>query len=254
MRACQAEVRSALREGIRSASDRLSHTVAQARNWLRPVMPRVAVAAAVSFVVWLLVRNIRVYRTSSVSWLFGLITFLALSFTITYFGLKMLRWLERRLLWRVRRRLVITYLLVGLTPIVLLTLLGIALAIGGSNRALMRVVTAQMDATAKEALANVRNIAEALGRLPPRAGDESIKSWLDERTASLQPSLPGAYVALWRSGTEKDTVMLGHHEVAKIVSWPEDEKTRGVGSDPTPAGAPLPDWLRGRAEWSGLSE
>jgi hypothetical protein len=174
--------------------------------------------------------------------------------SIPYFGLKMLRWLERRLLWRVRRRLVITYLLVGLTPIVLLTLLGIALAIGGSNRALMRVVTAQMDATAKEALANVRNIAEALGRLPPRAGDESIKSWLDERTASLQPSLPGAYVALWRSGTEKDTVMLGHHEVAKIVSWPEDEKTRGVGSDPTPAGAPLPDWLRGRAEWSGLSE
>src|SRR4030095_1186266 len=127
-------VRSALRERIRSAGGGFSRMVAQVRNRLRPVMPRMAVAAAVFFVVWLLVSHSRVYRTSPVSWLLGLITILTLSLTITYFGLKTLRWLERRLLWRVRRRLMITYLLVGLTPIVLLTLLGIALAIGGSNR------------------------------------------------------------------------------------------------------------------------
>ena len=242
-----------MRELIRSAIDGFGRSLAQTRNLLRLVMPQVAAAATIFLVVWVFVRNSRVYQTSSLSWLFGLITSLLLFLTITYFGLKILHWLERRLLWRVRRRLVITFLLIGLTPIVLLSLLGIAMAIGGSNRALVRVVKAQMQATTKEALADVHNIAEALGRLPPMVRDEDIQLWLDDRTASLQPSLPGARVVLWRSVTVEADGMLGAIKTEKFVAGPEDEKTRDVGGDVALAEVGLPNWLRGRVEWSGLA-
>ncbi|HEY0385591.1 MAG TPA: SpoIIE family protein phosphatase, partial [Pyrinomonadaceae bacterium] len=46
---------------------------------------------------------------------------------------------------------------------------------------------------------------------------------------------------------------LGHTAFAPFVSEVKDDDSRGVGSDTTPVGAPLPDWLRERAEWTGLA-
>jgi Stage II sporulation protein E (SpoIIE) len=67
-----------LRELIRSAIDGFGRSLAQTRNLLRLVMPQVAAAATIFFVVWVFVRNSRVYQTFSLSWLFGLITSLLL--------------------------------------------------------------------------------------------------------------------------------------------------------------------------------
>lgn len=242
-----------MREYIRSPTRRLKLAASSLRHWLRRIMAHVAVVAVALFILWLYVHNTSFYERSVVSGLFGFTTFLVVSFTVCYYSFKGLRWLKRHLLWRVRRRLMITYLFVGLTPILLLALLGFIFAFSSFNRTMSRVVTAQMDATQKEALANVRNLAEAFGRWPPNARDGTIQTWLDERTMSLQPSLPGARLALWRSASGEDARMLGHHAAAQFVSIPSDERTRGMGDDTTPVGAPLPEWLRERAEWSGLA-
>jgi sigma-B regulation protein RsbU (phosphoserine phosphatase) len=225
------------------------------RDRLRAVMPRVAMAAALVFSLWLIVRDKSVLdRLSFMRTALGAAAFILVCFTLLYYGLKALRWLKRRLLWRVRRRLVITYLFVGLTPIVLLVLLGLLSAFGGSGQAMARIITAQLNATERQTQMNARSLAESFSRLPPATTDAQVQSWLDERTALLQSSLPGARVALWQAAPEgEDAQSVGHKGAAKFTSEPSDETTRALGTDEPAVGAALPEWLRGRDVWKGLA-
>src|SRR5207237_1394690 len=117
---------------LQGASDRFAEGLAVAREWLRRAMPRVAVAAVALYVLRLLISDTWLYRSTPVG-LVGVLTFFAVCATVVYYGLKILVRLKRLLLWRVRRRLIITYLFVGLTPVVLLLLLGALAATGGSG-------------------------------------------------------------------------------------------------------------------------
>ncbi len=221
--------------------------------WLRRVMPPVAIVSSVLLVVWLLFGDSQAFRQSFPGSFFGHLTFWAVCLTGLYYGVKALRWLKRKLLWRVRRRLVITYLFVGLTPIILLTLLGLVSAFGGSGQGMARIITAQVNATERQTQASAHSLAEAFARLPPGADDRSIQSWLDERASLLRGSLPGARVALWRGAAGEDAASVGHKGSASFISMLDDESTRGVGEDSPSVGYRLPEWLRGRAEWSGLA-
>ena len=225
--------------------DRLKGQTRSARAWLRRAMPRVAVAAAVVVVVRLLFDEFNlpgaplvrvVYRVASP----------VVYFVVAYYAARGLLWLKRRLLWRVRRRLVITYLFVGLTPIVLLLALFALVSLVGLNQVATRVVKVQLAAQEAQAQTSARMLAESLARIP--ADNRVAQTWLDERVALLQAALPGARVAAWRDAAEADT-----SRAAQLVSGPTDESARGVGNDETPLGAPLPVWLAGRGEWHGLA-
>ncbi len=241
---------------MRAAFLRVMKATDAARVWLRRVMPGAAVAAALLFVLRMLLDKTWVYGDHFAGRLLGVLTFCVIFAALAYYGLKALLWLKRRLLWRVRRRLVITYLFVGLTPIVLFMLLGLLSAFGGSNQAMSRIVAAQFNTTERQVRENARALADAYARLPPSTDARQLQSWLDERVALLQASLPGARVAIWRSTSADDTAAaLGHSSFAAVTSEVKDgnENSRGVGSDMTHAGAPLPEWLRPRAEWTGLT-
>ncbi|MGH9750257.1 MAG: PP2C family protein-serine/threonine phosphatase [Candidatus Polarisedimenticolia bacterium] len=146
--------------------------------------------------------------------LLRLLAILLPAVAIIYYSARGLGWLWRRLLWRVRRRLVITYLFVGLTPILLMGLLGFVAAFGISGEGMASVVRVQVDALARQALVASRLVAADLERLPPETPVERTARLLEERAAALQPFLPGLQFTL----------------------------------DPA-----LPAWLDGRAEWSGLT-
>src|ERR687893_459429 len=94
-----------------------------------------------------------------------------------------------------------------------------------------RVVKVQLSAKESQAQTAARMLAESLARIP--ADNRAAQVWLDERVALLQASLPGARVAAWR---EQDAAGAGG--AAQLVSEPADERTRGVGGDRTPTGAP----------------
>ena len=237
-------------EGKRS---RLGRSLAGARLWLRRVMPRVALAAGFLVVIWLSFGDTAPYRQSVIGPVLRFLTAGAATLTCVYYGFKALRWLKRKLLWRVRRRLVVTYLFIGLTPIILMTLLGLLSAFGGSGQGMARIITAQVNATERQTAAAARGLAEAFKSLPAASDDRAIQNWLDERAALLQASLPGARVALWRGAQDSEIGTIGHTSAAQFVSTTDDERTRGVGDDATPLGAPLPEWLRGREEWGGLA-
>ncbi|MDQ3916955.1 MAG: SpoIIE family protein phosphatase [Acidobacteriota bacterium] len=237
---------------LRGASDRFAEALAQVREWLRRVMPGVAVAAVALYVLRLLIAGTSVYRNTPLG-LVGLLTLLAACATLLYYGLKILVRLKRLLLWRVRRRLIITYLFVGLTPVVLLLLLGALAATGGSSQAMVRVFTVEVGASERQALEQARTLASALLELPPNTNDRAAQSWLDERAALLQAALPGARVYVWRGDEESRARGLGADAPPQVSSVRVDETTRGVGFDAVEERAPLPAWLEEKEEWSGFA-
>jgi sigma-B regulation protein RsbU (phosphoserine phosphatase) len=215
-------------------------------------MPRVALVAVALFLLRLLVRDTWLYRNTAVG-LLGLLTFMAVALTVCYYGLKILVRLKRRLLWRVRRRLIITYLFVGLTPVVLLLMLGALAATGGSSQAMGRVVTVQIGATERQAFESARSFADALFQLPPNTNERAAQVWLDERAALLRAALPGARVSVWRGEDGAQAQRLGEDSQAQFTSADVDEATRGVGFDVGDGREALPAWLEGRWEWSGFA-
>ncbi len=223
---------------------------AGAQRWLRGVMPRAAMASAILFALWLIIHNRSFYRDGVAGALF-VPALVFIYFTAAYYGLKSLRWLKRRVMWRVRRRLIITYLFVGLTPIVLLLTLATLINLVGLNQVMTRVVRVQLADTENQSLANAHMLAESFARLPQANDPRAAQAWLDERVALLQASLPGARVALWSNGANVGET--NQSAPAQLTSEPREENRRGVGSDTTTLGAPLPAWLRPRAEWHGLA-
>jgi len=242
-----------MQKQIEGQQSRFKQVLAKAQLRLRRVMPYVAIASGLLLIVWLLFGDKDFFRSSFPGSLLGYLTFWTVLLTGIYYAVKGLHWLKRKLLWRVRRRLVITYLFVGLTPIILMTLLGLLSAFGGSGQGMARIITAQVNATERQTQSSARGLAEAFARLPNNVDDRSIQIWLDERTALLRASLPGARAALWRGAVGEDTASMGHKGSAQFISLLDEESTRGVGEDAPSVGYRLPEWLHERAEWHGLA-
>ncbi len=226
------------------------------RAWLRRVLPRIAVAAAVLFVVRALVRDVEFYRASAVGNVFGFVTFLLGALTVCYYGFKALHWLKRKLLWRVRRRLIITYLFVGLTPIVLLAGLGFIFGYGMALNMMANSVMLEVGSTENQVRANADALAAALAALPPATDARTLQAWLGERAALLQASLPGAQVAVWRAplGTSRELAAeVGFGARAEFVNATLSAGTEPLGAEQPAFNAPLPVWLRGQEAWSGFT-
>ncbi|HEX8336583.1 MAG TPA: SpoIIE family protein phosphatase [Pyrinomonadaceae bacterium] len=237
----------------RSASwERAVGVLARARGSFRRAMPRVAVAAFALFLLRLFVQDTWLYRETPLG-LLGPLTLFVCAGVVLYFGLKLAVRLKRMLLWKVRRRLIVTYLFVGLTPVVLLLALGALAATGGSSQAMVRVVTVEIEATERQALENARALAGALARLAPNATEREAQAWLEERAALLRASLPGARVYAWRGGEGVHPLALGGGAPAELLSVDASEEARGVGPDAADARETLPGWLGRHAEWSGFA-
>src|SRR5688572_403611 len=147
-------------------------------------MPRVAIVAAALFVVRLLLTNTPV-GASSIGIVIRAVTVLAVGFTVAYYGLKILVRLKQVLLWRVRRRLIITYLFVGLTPIILMTLLGLLAAIGSASQTMVRVVRVEVNTTERQARDAARSIVGSLSEMPQVNGP-SQACWTNEPRYSVR--------------------------------------------------------------------
>lgn len=234
-----------------AASSRYKIVARRVRAWLRRVMPRVAIVAFALLILRLFFGRTWLYGENFFGACFGLLTFTAIFFTLLYYVSKSLLWLKRRLLWRVRRRLVVTYLFIGLTPIVLLAMLGLLSAFGGSSQAMARIISSQVSATERETLASARSLSDAFARAPV-SDERAAQAWLEERATLLRASLPGARVVAWR-GASGEATATGQQSRAQFVCDMTDEYTRGIGENTIALDAPLPEWLRGRDEWSGVA-
>ncbi|HWS88179.1 MAG TPA: SpoIIE family protein phosphatase [Pyrinomonadaceae bacterium] len=232
--------------------ERVAGLFGRAREGFRRAMPRAALAALALFLLRLFIRDTSLYQNTPVG-LLGPVTLVVCLLVALYFGLKLAVRLKRKLLWRVRRRLIITYLFVGLTPVVLLLVLGALAATSGSSQAMVRVVTVEIEATERQALESAKALAGSLAKLPPNTPAREAREWLEERAALLRAALPGARVHAWRGEEGAHTLFLGQGRPAELSSVDASEDARGVGPDAADAPEALPAWLGGRAEWNGFA-
>jgi len=205
-------------------------------------MRRFSIVSGILLALWIIAGGTQLYGENIVGGVLGFLTGAGVFLTILYYGLRVLIYVKSRLLWRVRRRLIITYLFVGLTPITLLTLFGLISSFTGSAEAIARIVAVQIIAAEEWLLSDVRAVAESADR-QPAAGTSSGAS-LPEHARALRVSQPGLRVAVWRSAGGAGATT----RPADVTSIP-DGSSRLESAD---IGAPLPKWFEGKSEWSGL--
>ena len=150
------------------------------------------------------------FRSAFGESLSGWITFLSL-LVIVFFGVLAARWLSSRLLWRLRNRLIVTYIFIGVIPSALL----ITLAIGGfylsAGQFATFIVTSRLESELKSLEASNLVIAHRLGAEldtggqsealrygnPNAWGRSQVCAWLDNKlllnnsAAQLSPVPPG---------------------------------------------------------------
>jgi len=219
------------------------------RSRLRSAMPRVGILSGILIAIRLFVISDEYAETSSLGSLIHALAVLGGILTAGYYGPKAVRWLWRKLLWRVRRRLVITYLFVGLTPIVLMGSLGLLAGFIVSAESMARAIRQEVHAAESRAETAADETVTALDRVLPGTTKESLLVWVEKRGEALRVALPGARLAVWvgeRGGSGAGA------EPTDLVSVSSDEAVRPLGPDATPPGAPLPDWVRARASFEGL--
>ncbi|MFM2124909.1 MAG: hypothetical protein RL328_1360, partial [Acidobacteriota bacterium] len=88
-------------------------------------------------------------------------------------GVRGVRWIAEKAVWRLRHRLIITYLFIAVAPVVLLILLGLFAGYSLLLQVAMNTVTAELDDRGRE----IASVAESIAKLPPdlrTAGAASI--------------------------------------------------------------------------------
>ncbi|HXH28390.1 MAG TPA: hypothetical protein VNL37_05055, partial [Candidatus Polarisedimenticolia bacterium] len=110
------------------------------KDWLR----RLAFLALGLLVLRLAAGAAGIHAGRTLTALLSAAVFVTVALTVLGYLGRWLAWSWRRLLWRVRSRLVITYLFVGLTPILLMAAHSMISAFGLSMEAMARIITVQL--------------------------------------------------------------------------------------------------------------
>jgi len=212
-------------------------------------MPFAAIAAAILCLARLTFVSDAFVASHPIGALIQALTEVSILLSVLYYGPKAIRWLWRKTLWRVRRRLAITYLFVGLTPIVLMGALGLLAGFVVSAESMARGVRQEMRSAEEAASTAAHGLVVELQGLLPGATTGTIEKWVAEKGASIRSSLPGARLALWLGDPGRGESSAAS---APIVSAPGDESSRPIGPDASPEREPLPSWLDGTESFHAL--
>jgi len=155
------------------------------------------------------------------------LSFLAL-IPLVWFLYRGVRWMVTNLLWRLRRRLIVTYLLIGALPLLLVTalvvLIGYAIIWQGTSSLVARLLDGYLNQS-KAAAIDLRNsIAN------DTHGSDELQRRLRERHSVLSPIFPDLRLSL------------SSNNLATLASLPDSVTRSG----------PLPSWLRDSPEFHGL--
>ncbi|MCZ6778473.1 MAG: SpoIIE family protein phosphatase [Acidobacteria bacterium] len=212
-------------------------------------MPRVALAAGILLVLCVLLSGQPAIAGSFIGTLLHLSTAVTILLTIVYYGNRLLQRMADVLLWRVRRRLIVTYLFIGITPIVLLTVLACLAVLAVSAEAMTRTISVQINLLVNQASAGAEKLASALEESPSLESEDALREWAAERLGLLESTLPAARLFVWALAphSRDPEPWLGQ----PVVVVGEVAKTGEKVASPT---APvLPEWLNKTDRWAGLA-
>jgi len=124
----------------------LRRKLIEAGLWPQGRMARLACyLAALAVVLFALQKLLGLFSLSWGEHLGGWVSFLAFLACVLFFILGF-RWVKRRILWRLRNRLIVTYMFIGVIPAVLLVAMGLITLYGLGGQFAVFVVTSETDA------------------------------------------------------------------------------------------------------------
>ena len=124
----------------------LKRKLMEADLWPQGRMSRLACYLAVlAIVLFVLEKLLGLFSLSWGAYLGGWVSFLTLLACVLFFVLAF-RWIKRRILWRLRNRLIVTYVFIGVIPAVLLVAMGVITLYGLGGQFAVFVVTSEVDA------------------------------------------------------------------------------------------------------------
>ncbi|HEU0178385.1 MAG TPA: SpoIIE family protein phosphatase [Blastocatellia bacterium] len=207
------------------------------------------------FIDWVLVDGETLIGSRSLKTIVDVASALAF-IPLAYFLIRGARWVAGDLLWRVRRRLIVTYLLVGALPLLLMVALLALVLLAVLAQSSVNLVGRQLDGYLEHSQAAALAISHNLNRLDAESfGAERLRRRLQERADSLGPIFPdvtlivsqsdGAGVADGANGAN------GHgFNVTVIGATSENIADGAIIDDPSTLAltSPPPQWLLSRLD------
>ena len=216
----------------------LRHKLIQADLWPQGRMARLACyLAGLAIVLFALERLLDLFSLSWGEHLGGWVSFLTFLACVLFFILTF-RWVKRRILWRLRNRLIVTYVFIGVIPAVLLVAMGIITLYGLGGQFAVFVVTSEIDARLRSlesvnaAVSNElaarleygeRPTAESLAglrRRDPAWGRREVCAWYGEKPLPLCNDLQSTSLTLpaFVKGKFEDIVSDHSHLYLRVAS------------------------------------
>ncbi|MGE0128054.1 MAG: PP2C family protein-serine/threonine phosphatase [Blastocatellales bacterium] len=170
---------------------------------------------------------------------------------LAYFLIKGARWIAGNLLWRVRRRLIVTYLLIGALPLLLMMALVALILLAVVVQSSVNLVGRQLDGYLEQSQAAAQALSRDLNKLDAaNFGEgqraEQLRRQLQERADSLAPIFPDVTLTVrWNDsvGVPRAASVNGFNVTVRGPA--SKNATSGpTGDDPSLTGSvPPPQWL-----------
>jgi phosphoserine phosphatase RsbU/P len=199
-------------------------------------------ALLVWFIDWVFVSGETLFGSSLLKKLFDYASLLGV-IPLAYFAIKGAHWITEHLLWRLRRRLIVTYLLIGALPILLLLSLIVMAGYVVVLQASESLVSRHLDGYLEQSRAVSRSLARDLAEWDISSlGREQLRRRLQERADALALVLPDLTLSFSSPGP-------GGFAINIRRASPEGAEAQSLM---TGESEPLPDWLRDEDEFHGL--
>lgn len=167
---------------------------------ITPMGKAMLIGVIVWFIDWVFSDTLTLWGARAVKSLLDIASVLAI-IPLCYFAIKGARWITQHLLWRLRRRLIITYLLIGGLPLLLLLLLvvliGWVLLMQSSASLVERQLDGYLEQSREASLAMSRDLSKFQAE---QWQPEQLRQQLQERADFLAPIFPNVTLKLWQAG------------------------------------------------------
>lgn len=191
------------------------------------------------FVDWIFAGDLTLWGSRALKSVFDIASALAF-IPLIYFAVKAARWMTQHLLWRLRRRLIVTYLLIGGLPLLLMLLLAVLIGwvvvMQSSASLVERQLEGYMEQSRNAALAISSDLTEVSA---DRWQPDQMQRRLQERANFLAPIFPNVTLRLRQIG--------GVDLLVKGVSSEGSRSPNNFESSDVVS----PDWLKG-PEFHGM--
>lgn len=197
------------------------------------------------FVNWAFAKEQALFGSRALKVLFDIASLFAF-IPLGYFAIKGARWITQHLLWRLRRRLIVTYLLIGAVPIFLVVLLAALIVRILVMQSSTSLVERQLEGYLEQARAATQAIGHDLSNVDLEQWQpERMQRRLQERADALAPIFPNISLKLDQNASFR--VIVKGASIEGNESHSASKTTPGLIEI-----ADLPEWLKARGEFHGL--